>query len=79
MTVYTKAVLGLSFTMLLLKRLVGTVKWAVDVWYHDKEGFETLQQNAMQKRFDWAEAAHGYEDLYRYIMQGRRSHLEQGA
>lgn len=51
--------------------LSGTVKWAVDVWYQDRSGFEQLQHNAMQKRFDWEEAAQSYEDLYRHIMEGR--------
>ncbi|MBT8349405.1 MAG: glycogen synthase GlgA [Sulfurovum sp.] len=64
---------GFKFYNATSEALTGTVKWAVDVWYEDKEGFQQLQNNAMQKRFDWKEAAHGYEDLYRHIMEGRLS------
>ena len=78
---------GFKFYNATPEALIGTVKWAVDVWYHDKAGFEKLQQHAMQKRFDWKEAAHGYEDLYRHIIEGRNksahisksSYVEQGA
>jgi glycogen synthase len=47
------------------------VKWAVDVYNHDKEGFAQLQENSMQKRFDWSEAAKGYEEIYEKIIAGR--------
>jgi starch synthase len=62
---------GFKFYNATPEALIGTVQWAVDTWYHDRSGFKQLQHNAMLKRFDWEEAAHGYEDLYRHIIQGR--------
>lgn len=54
--------------------LVGTLHWALDVWHNDKEGFERLQRNAMEKRYDWEGAAREYDALYRRVIQGRRGH-----
>jgi len=68
---------GFKFYDATPEALTGTVKWAVDIWYHEKEGFEKVRQNAMQQRFDWAEAAQGYEDLYRHIIAGRLSSSHQ--
>ena len=57
--------------------LVGTVKWAVDTWCHDKAGFDQLRCNGMQQRFDWEVAAKGYVALYHAIIKGRHSHRHQ--
>ena len=62
---------GFKFYNAIPEALIGTVQWAVDTWYQDRSGFKQLQHHAMLKRFDWEEAAHGYEDLYRHIIQGR--------
>jgi len=62
---------GFKFYNATSEALVGTVQWAVDTWYQNREGFKQLQHHAMLKRFNWEEAAHGYEDLYRHIIQGR--------
>jgi len=51
--------------------LLGTLAWAVDVWYNDKTALESLRQNAMRQRFDWDVAAKEYEKLYRIIVEGR--------
>ena len=64
---------GFKFYDATPEALSGTVKWAVDVWYNDKDGFDQLRRNAMAKRFDWSEAAKGYDDLYRHIIGGRLS------
>jgi len=64
---------GFKFYDATPEALSGTVKWAVDVWYNDKGGFDQLRRNAMAKRFDWSEAAKGYDDLYRHIIGGRLS------
>jgi len=68
---------GFKFNDATPEALTGTLKWAVDTWYHDKEGFDQLRANAMQQRFDWEVAAKGYEDLYRYIIGGRLSRRHQ--
>ncbi len=62
---------GFKFYDATPEALSGTVKWAVDTWYTDRAGFDQLRHNGMQKRFDWSEAAKGYEDLYRHIIGGR--------
>ena len=62
---------GFKFYDATPEALIGTVKWAVDVYNHDKEGIRALQKNAMQKRFDWSEAAKGYEAIYEQIIAGR--------
>jgi len=68
---------GFKFYDATPEALSGTVKWAVDTWYYDREGFDQLRLNGMQKRFDWGEAAKGYEDLYRHIVGGRLSGRHQ--
>lgn len=68
---------GFKFYDATPEALSGTVRWAVDTWYTDRSGFDQLRQNGMQKRFDWSEAAKGYEDLYRHIIGGRISGKHQ--
>ena len=68
---------GFKFYDATPEALSGTVKWAVDTWYYDREGFDQLRHNGMQLRFDWSEAAKGYEDLYRHIVAGRLSSNHQ--
>lgn len=69
----SKSGTGFKFYDATPEALSGTVKWVVDVWYNDKDGFDQLRRNAMAKRFDWSEAAKAYDDLYRHIIGGRRS------
>jgi len=68
---------GFKFYDATPEALSGTVRWAVDTWYQDREGFDQLRRNAMQRRFDWDVAAKGYEDLYRHIIGGRLSSRHQ--
>ncbi len=67
---------GFKFYNATPEALIGTVQWAVDTWYHERSDFQQLQHNAMLKRFNWKEAAHGYVDLYRHIIQGRMKSKE---
>ncbi len=73
----SKSGTGFKFYDATPEALSGTVRWAVDVWYNDKDGFDQLRRNAMKKRFDWSEAAKGYDDLYRHIIGGRLSSSHQ--
>ncbi len=68
---------GFKFYDATPEALTATVKWAVDTWYSDRDGFDQLRHNGMQKRFDWNEAAKGYVDLYRHIIGGRLSSSHQ--
>ncbi len=62
---------GFKFYDATPEALLGTVQWAVETWYNKRSDFEMLRDNGMQKRFDWKEAARGYEDIYRQIKKGR--------
>ena len=44
--------------------LVGTVRWAVDTWLHDKEGINKMIRYAMTRRFDWDRSAKEYTKVY---------------
>ncbi len=68
---------GFKFDIATSDALTGTVKWAVDTWYHDRDGFDQLRLNGMKKRFDWTEAAKGYESLYRDIIAGRLTNNQE--
>lgn len=63
---------GFKFHDATADALVNTVGWAVYTWYNDQAGFVQMRSNAMEKRFDWAEAAKEYDTLYRRIVQGRK-------
>lgn len=69
---HTKGGTGFKFYDATSEALSNTVGWAVHVWYNDQEGFKTMQERAMTKRFDWIAAAREYETLYRKIVAGRR-------
>ena len=71
---------GFKFYDATPEALTGTAKWAIETWYHEKTGFDQLRRNAMQKRFDWKEAAQNYENLYRHIVNGRlgSTHQQEG-
>ncbi|QSZ41938.1 glycogen synthase GlgA [Sulfurimonas aquatica] len=73
----SKSGTGFKFYDATPEALNGTVKWAVDVWYNDEIGFDQLRRNAMKKRFDWSEAAKGYEELYSHIIKGRLNSAAQ--
>jgi starch synthase len=62
---------GFKFYDATPEALMGTLTWAIDVYYNDKEGFNALIQNAMNKRFEWSDAADEYVALYEKIVQGR--------
>ena len=68
---------GFKFYDATPEALQATVEWAVDTWYHDKEGFMKLRHNGMLQHFSWHEAAIAYENLYRHIVSGRQSIKKQ--
>lgn len=63
---------GFKFYDATPEALINTVGWAVYTWYNEREGFEQMQRNAMERRFDWHHAALEYEALYYQIKAGRR-------
>lgn len=63
---------GFKFYDATADALINTVGWAVHTWYNDRNGFDQMRLNAMEKRYDWAEAAKEYDMLYRRIHNGRK-------
>jgi starch synthase len=68
---YHKSGTGFKFYDATVSGLLNTVQWAVDVYYNDKEGINALRSNAMSKRYEWSNAAKGYEEIYHHIINGR--------
>ncbi|HHH51174.1 MAG TPA: glycogen synthase [Campylobacterales bacterium] len=56
---------GFKFYQASKEALVGTINWAVDTYYNDKDSFELLVKNAMQEKFDWEISAKKYKQLYK--------------
>jgi len=52
--------------------LIGTMAWAVDTWYHNKEGWMKMMHAAMLQHFGWDDAARTYVDIYRFALARRR-------
>ena len=53
--------------------LFGTILWAIDVWYNQKDAIAALIQNGMKKRFGWEETALVYEHVYFEALQKRHT------
>ena len=62
---------GFKFEWTTHDALYHTVRWAVDVWHRDREGFSEMQKRAMKARYSWEEAAMGYETVYYWILINR--------
>ncbi len=69
---YTKSGTGFKFYEASGNALLGTVKWAVDTWYNDKEAINNMIKRGMKKRFDWESSAKAYEDIYRLAVFKRK-------
>ncbi|BCD62264.1 starch synthase [Nitratiruptor sp. YY08-26] len=69
---HTKTGDGFKFYDATKEALIGTVRWAVDTWLHDKEGIDTMIQTAMSKRFDWQRSAKEYERVYELAMETKK-------
>lgn len=66
---YDQTGTGFSFQEFSGYWLTKTVERALDLYHHDKEAWEMLQQNAMACDFSWDTASQAYEDLYRSLFQ----------
>jgi starch synthase len=55
---------GFKFYQATKEALIGTISWAVDTYYNDKDNFKLLIKNAMKERFNWEISAKKYEKLY---------------
>jgi starch synthase len=62
---YSRKPNGFKFYDASKEALVGTVKWAVNLYYNDKASFNKLRENGMKDRFDWRLSAKKYEKLYK--------------
>ena len=48
--------------------LYHTLKWAIDVYYNNKDSFIDMQKRAMNEHFGWDDAALSYIDIYKKIL-----------
>jgi starch synthase len=69
--IHTKNGTGFKFYDASPEALMGTVRWAVDTWHHDKQALEKMIQSAMSKHFGWEDSANAYLDLY-HLAQTKR-------
>ena len=65
---FTKQGNGFKFWDINGDALYNTIKWAIDVYYNDKEGFENIIKMGMTQRFDWQKSAHEYIDVYKRVL-----------
>jgi starch synthase len=64
---------GFKFYDATPEALYGTVVWAVDTWYNNKDAIQTLIQNGMKKHFGWDDTAKIYEGVYYEALEHRRN------
>ena len=55
---------GFVFDEASSQAIYGTVKWAIETWYHRKNHFRGMQKRAMEVDFSWEVAGEQYIDLY---------------
>lgn len=63
---------GFKFDFATPDALYHTVRWSVDTWHQDRPRFEAMQKEAMFARFDWEQAAKGYETVYYKVLFDRK-------
>ncbi|MBU1658615.1 glycogen synthase GlgA [bacterium] len=51
--------------------LYGTISWAIDTWYNNKDAIRQLVHNGMKKHFGWDDTAKIYEGVYYQAQQHR--------
>ena len=54
--------------------IYGTIMWAVDTWYNNKEHFIAMQKRAMEVDFSWDVAGKHYMDLYSKAIETREKY-----
>lgn len=64
---------GFKFYEASEEALYYTVVWAVKTFYENPHAFKQMQERAMNAHFGWDNAAKEYIDIYRYILEKKRS------
>ena len=64
---------GFKFYDATPQALYGTIFWAVDTWYNNKDAIKALIQNAMKKHFGWDDTAKVYESVYYQAIKHRHN------
>jgi starch synthase len=62
---YAKKPNGFKFYEASAAALCATVRWALEVYYTQKEEFDQMIANAMEAEFSWEQSAKLYEKLYK--------------
>ncbi|MCI0708839.1 MAG: glycogen synthase [Chloroflexi bacterium] len=52
--------------------VVGTIRWALDVYHNRRKAWERMQERGMRKDWAWENSAHQYVDLYEAALKKRR-------
>ncbi|MBL8153004.1 MAG: glycogen synthase [Anaerolineae bacterium] len=55
--------------------VLGTLRWAIDVYYTRKDVWRRMQRRAMQTEFSWEKSARAYADVYRRALEKHRGHM----
>ena len=63
---------GFSFVEYTPDALWQALARAVSTWWHDRSGFQRMQQRGMAQDFSWAASAGGYEQLFEWAISRER-------
>lgn len=63
---------GFKFYDLTNEALYNTIGWALNTYYNDKVGMQSLITNAMKKEFTWKKSAKEYIRLYELAIERKR-------
>ncbi len=67
---YEKTGNGFSFTHYNAHDMMYVIRYALNVFHHDKTNFKVLIENAMSCDFSWKQSAKTYKKLYKKIIKG---------
>ena len=65
---YENSGTGFSFTNYNADDMLSAINYAKTVYFTQRDRWNEIAIRGMEKDFSWANSAHRYEDLYRWIM-----------
>jgi starch synthase len=71
---YTGCGTGFVFDDASPEAIYGTIKWAVDTWYNNRDHFIGMQKRAMEVDFSWNVAGKHYMSLYNKAITTREEY-----
>jgi starch synthase len=64
---------GFTFDEYSPQALLGTLRWALGVYEHDKPAWQRMQQAGMRRDFSWDASARQYVKVYQHALTGDRN------